>query len=160
MGLPKIPMETWQVRCSVTRWHDSYQSHLNTFEPGQNGHHFVNIFQFIHFYHICFVLTQIPLKFVPGVQSINKAPLVQIPAWHRACDRPLSGPMMTKFSDGCMRYSALMNWMIYMFTCLFADIRIEAKQDCRCTSFNFQWFKKTSQFRRVPKPAHQSPIPF
>ena len=51
---------------------------------------------------------EISLKFVP-TGSINNAPaLVQIMAWCRSGDKPLSEPMMVKFIDVYMRQSASM----------------------------------------------------
>ena len=49
---------------------------------------------------------QISLKFVPK-GSINYIPvLVQIMAWRRLGDKPLSEPMMVSFTDAYMRHSA------------------------------------------------------
>ena len=52
---------------------------------------------------------KISLKFVPKGQ-INKIPaLVQIMAWRRTGDKPLSEPMLTQFNDAYMRHSASMS---------------------------------------------------
>ena len=49
---------------------------------------------------------KISLKFVPK-GSINNIPaLVQIMAWRRTGDKPLSEPMMTQLNDAYMRHSA------------------------------------------------------
>ena len=42
---------------------------------------------------------QISLKIVPGSPIDNKPALVQIMAWRRTGDKPLSEPMMTQFTD-------------------------------------------------------------
>ena len=50
------------------------------------------------------ILIQISLKFVPrGPIDYNWA-LVQVMAWRRAGDKPLSEPMLTQFTDAYMRH--------------------------------------------------------
>ena len=47
---------------------------------------------------------KISLKFVPK-RPINNVPvLVQIKAWRRPGDKPLSEPMLTQFTDAYMRH--------------------------------------------------------
>ena len=61
----------------------------------KNGRHFPDdIFKCIFFNEIVWILLKISLKFVPKVQINNVQALVQIMAWHRPGDKPLSGPMM------------------------------------------------------------------
>ena len=49
---------------------------------------------------------KISLKFIPK-GPINSIPaLVQIMAWRRPDDKPLSKPMMVYFTDAYMRHSA------------------------------------------------------
>ena len=48
------------------------------------------------------------LKFVPKGPINNTPALVQIMAWPRTGDKPLSEPMMTQFNDAYMRHSASM----------------------------------------------------
>ena len=68
---------------------------LNTLRPRQNGRHFADdIFKCIFLNENVWIPIKFSLKFVPQ-GSINKIPaLVQIMAWHRPGDKPLSGPMM------------------------------------------------------------------
>ena len=47
---------------------------------------------------------QISLKYIPMSPIDNKAALVQVMAWRRTGDKPLSEPMMTRFSDAYMRH--------------------------------------------------------
>ena len=47
---------------------------------------------------------QIPLKYVPLSPIDNKAALVQVMAWRRIGDKPLSEPMLTRFSYAFMRH--------------------------------------------------------
>ena len=73
-----------------SRW-----GHFNTLRPRQNGRHFADdIF-------ICIVLTEnvwisisFSLKFVPKVQINNIPALVQLMAWPRSGNKPLSEPIM------------------------------------------------------------------
>ena len=68
---------------------------FNTLTPIQNGRHFPdNIFKCIFLNENAWILIKISLKFVPK-GPINKIPaLVQIMAWRRSGDKPLSEPMM------------------------------------------------------------------
>ena len=63
--------------------------------PRQNGRHFPeDIFQCIFLNENAWIAIKISLKFVPK-GPINDIPaLVQIMAWHRPGDKPLSEPMM------------------------------------------------------------------
>ena len=47
---------------------------------------------------------QISLKFVPGSPIDNKTAVVQIMAWRRPGDKPLSEPMLNQFTDAYMRH--------------------------------------------------------
>ena len=68
---------------------------LNTLRPRQNGHHFADdVFKCIFLNGNLWILIKISLKFAPK-GSINNIPaLVQIMAWRRIGDKPLSEPMM------------------------------------------------------------------
>ena len=46
----------------------------------------------------------ISLKFVPRSPIDNKPALVQVMAWCRTGDKPLSEPMMAQFTDAYMRH--------------------------------------------------------
>ena len=68
---------------------------LNTLRPRQNGHHFAaDIFKCIFLNENDWILIKISLKFVPSGPINNIAALVQIMAWRRPGDKPLSEPMM------------------------------------------------------------------
>ena len=68
---------------------------INTLIPRQNGHHFAdNIFKCIFLKENVWISLKISLMSVPKIQ-INSIPaLVQMMAWHRLGDKPLSEPMM------------------------------------------------------------------
>ena len=77
-------------------WVCDYLSMLiNTLRPRQNGRHFPDdIFKCIFLNENVWIPNKISLKFVPK-GSINNIPaLVQIMAWRRPGDKPLSEPML------------------------------------------------------------------
>ena len=47
---------------------------------------------------------QISLKFVPRSPTDNMPALVLVMAWRHPGDKPLSEPMLTKFTDAHMRH--------------------------------------------------------
>ena len=68
---------------------------INTLRPRQNGRLFADdIFMCIILNEKIWISINISLKFVPKGQINNIPVLVQIMAWHRICDKPLSEPMM------------------------------------------------------------------
>ena len=73
----------------------TWERHLNTLRPRQNGCHFVDdIFKRIFLNENILIPIKISLKFVPK-GSINNIPaLVQIMAWRLPGDKLLSEPMM------------------------------------------------------------------
>ena len=56
------------------------------------------------------ILNQISLKFDPKGPIDNGWVLVQVMAWRRTGDRPLSGPMVTQFTDAYMRHKGEMTF--------------------------------------------------
>ena len=70
---------------------------LNTLRPRQNGRHFADdIFKCIFLNENISVSIKILLKFVPKGPINNISPLVQIMAWRRTGDKPLSEPVMVR----------------------------------------------------------------
>ena len=68
--------------------------HFNTLRPRQDGCQFPDdIFKFIFLKENEWILPRISLKFVPKVRINNIPALVQIMAWRRPGDKPLSEPM-------------------------------------------------------------------
>ena len=47
---------------------------------------------------------QISLKFVSRSPIDNKPAFVQLVAWHRTGAKPLPEPVLTQFTDACMRH--------------------------------------------------------
>ena len=68
-----------------------------TLRPRQNGRHFAeDIFKCIFLNENVWIPIKISLKFVPQGPINNIPALVQIMAWRRPGDKPLSGPMMVR----------------------------------------------------------------
>ena len=68
---------------------------INTLRPRQNGCHFADdIFKCIFLNENVLIPIKISLKFVPKCSIKNIPSLVQIMAWRRPGDKPLSEPMM------------------------------------------------------------------
>ena len=70
---------------------------INTLRPRQDGRHFPDdIFKWIFLNENIWIPIKISLKFVPQGPIHNIPALVQIMAWRRPGDKPLSGPMMVR----------------------------------------------------------------
>ena len=67
---------------------------LITLRPRQNGRYFANIFKCIFLNENVWISLEISLKFVPMVRISNIPALIQIMAWRRPGDKPLSESMM------------------------------------------------------------------
>ena len=68
---------------------------INTLRPGENGRHFADdIFKCIFLNENVWIPIKISLKFVLKGPINNIPALVQIMAWRRPGDKPLSEPMM------------------------------------------------------------------
>ena len=73
--------------------------HVNTLRPKQYGQHFPdNTFKRLFLNENVWILLKISLTFVPKVWINNISSLVQIMAWRRPGDKPLSEPMMDGLS--------------------------------------------------------------
>ena len=71
-------------------------TYLNILKPKQDGHHFPeDIFKGILLNENVQISIKIALKFVPNVPIDNIPALVQIMAWRRTGDKPLSEPMIS-----------------------------------------------------------------
>ena len=63
-----------------------------------------NIFEWIFWNENGRIPIQISLNFVSESPIDNNPSLVQIMAWHRTGDKPLSEPMLTQFTDAYRRH--------------------------------------------------------
>ena len=78
-----------KVRCSSLD--------VNTLAPRQNGREFPDdISKYIFLNENSWIAIEISLKFVPKGPNNNIPSLVQIMAWRRSGDKPLSEPMMVR----------------------------------------------------------------
>ena len=78
---------------------------FNSSPPGQNGRHFADdIFKRLFLDGNIWILNTISLKYVPWDARNNMSALVQIMAWRRPGDKPLSEPMLIQFTDAYMRH--------------------------------------------------------
>ena len=81
------------VCIKLAEWNDIYP--VNTLRPRQNGRHFADdIFKCIFLNENVSIAIEISLKFVPKGPINNIPALVQIMAWRRPGEKPLSEPMM------------------------------------------------------------------
>ena len=70
---------------------------ISTLRPRQNGRQFADdTYKCIFLNENVWTPIKISLKFVPKVRINNIPALVQIMAWRRPGDKPLSGPMMVR----------------------------------------------------------------
>ena len=95
----------------IESWSCLYEP-FNTLRPRRNEQHFADdIFKRIFFNENVWISIKISLKFVPK-GSINNIPaLVQIMAWCRPGDKPLSEPMMVSLPTHiCVTRPQWVNW--------------------------------------------------
>ena len=92
---------SWNLKTeSMTKtWYQNHGLHrkytFNTLRPRQDGRHFPDdIFKCIFLNEDVWIPIKISLKFVPKGPINNIPALVQIMAWRRPGDKPLSEPMM------------------------------------------------------------------
>ena len=86
-----------------------YSTGSYTLRLRQNVHHFTDIFKCSMLNEKVQFFIKISLKHVPKSPINNKSPLVQIMAWCRSGDKPLSKPMMVYRPDIYMHHSASMS---------------------------------------------------
>ena len=91
--------EIWELT-AITPMDDSLRhGTLNTLRPIQNGRNFADdIFKCIFLNENVWIPIKISMKFVPKGQINNISALVQIMAWRRPGDKPLSEPMIVSLT--------------------------------------------------------------
>ena len=86
---------TAPLKSSIHESKSKKPCHLNTLRPKQNGCNFTdNILKCIFLNENMWISICISLKFVPKVRINNITALVQIMAWRRLGDKPLSESMV------------------------------------------------------------------
>ena len=94
----KTPSRSLWRHCNVNAYRCKVYS-VNTLRPRQNGHHFPDdIFKCIFFNQHMWISIKTSPKFVPEGPINNIPSLVQIMAWRRPGDKPLSELMTVKSS--------------------------------------------------------------
>ena len=85
---------------------------INTLWPRQNGRYIAdNIFIFIFLNEKVWILIKISLNFVPKYPIYNTPALVQVMAYRRSGDKPLSEPMMVSLlMHICITQPQWVNW--------------------------------------------------
>ena len=88
---------------------------VNTLRPRQNGRHFPDIFEWIFWNENVWISINISLKFVPRGPINNIPTLLQVMAWRRPGDKPLSKPMMVRLTTHiCVtRPQWVKKWLCY-----------------------------------------------
>ena len=87
----------WETHMIARCWHNPEA--VNTLRPRQNGRHFADdIFKCIFLNENVWIPIKISMKFVPNGPINNMPALVQIMAWRRPGDKPLSEPMMVSLT--------------------------------------------------------------
>ena len=90
------------MECPFYRFH-CMKVHVNSSPPRQNSRHFAdNIFRCIFMNQKLCILIEISLKCVPNSPIDNNPALILIMAWRRLGNKPLSEPMLTRFTDAYM----------------------------------------------------------
>ena len=89
---------------------------LNTLRPRQNGRLFADLFKCVSLNENLWILNKIWLKYVPWGLIDNMAAWVQIMAWRRTGDKPLSEPMLVCYTGAYMRHSASMKVYVLAVT--------------------------------------------
>ena len=104
---------------------------INTLRPRQNGCHFPdNIFNCIFLNENVWISLEISLKFVPR-RLINNIPaLVEIMAWRRPGDKPLSEPMVVS---------------LLTHICVTLPQWVNSTQDRHVIFFHKEWFSHLCQ---------------
>ena len=82
----------------------------NSSPPGQNSRHFADdVFKYIFVNEKVCILIKISQNFVSKGSIDNNPALVKTMAWRRMGDKPLSEPMLTRFTDAFMRHKGEMS---------------------------------------------------
>ena len=96
-----------QTHCLCNFWSNDTGGYtfLNTLRPRQNGRHFADdTFKCIFLNENVWIVSKISLNFDPKGSIDDITALVQIMAWRLIGDKPLSEPMLIRFTDAYLRH--------------------------------------------------------
>ena len=100
----------WPFNSLKLIWVPQLDIVLNILRPRQNRRHFTDdVFKCNFSNENVWISIKSSLKFVPQGPVNNIPALVQVMAWCRTGDKPLSEPMMTHFNDAYICHSASMS---------------------------------------------------
>ena len=107
---------------------------FNTLRPRQHGHHFADdTFKRIFLNENVIISIKISLKFVPKGPINNIPALVQIMAWRRPGDKPLSEPMMVlSLTHICVTRPQCDNDWINFLRIVFGNINVTVTWNSNC----------------------------
>ena len=119
-----------------------------TLRPRQNGRHFADdTFKYIFLNENVIISVIISLKFVPKGPINNIAALVQIMAWHRSGDKPLSEPMVVRLPTHI--YVTRPQWVIQVYTMAAIYLATQCRsisQNCTYSDWNMTKNENTFAF--------------
>ena len=111
---------------------------LITLRPRQDGRHFPDdTFTCIFFNENVWILINISVKYVPKGPINNIPALVQIMAWHRPGDRPLSEPMMVSLLTHICGTQP--HWAKAIFLTLFWFPLVRISASCLCNEIKYDY---------------------
>ena len=102
----------------VLSYHLGKRAAFNTLRPRQDGRHFADdIFKYVFLIEYVWISIKISLKFVP-MGPINNIPaMVQIMAWRRPGNKPLSEPMVINLLKHiCVARPQWVKWLCFFFS--------------------------------------------
>ena len=108
---------SWPLWPSYWANSENSQVYINTLRPRQNGHHVTdNNFKRIFLNINARISTRISRMFVPKGRVNTMPALVQIMAWCRPGNKPLSEPMMVR-----LQMHICVHWPQWVSTCIIWD---------------------------------------
>ena len=111
------------LSCVLQWWHINSSSH------GQNGSH---VFKCIFLNENIWVSNKISLKYVPWGLIDNMSALVQIMAWRRPGDKPLSEPMLIGTRGRWVNlFDSYLSWLFYWYRGTFMLTPAPVRQNWR-----------------------------
>ena len=118
------------------RWGNSdiyFRVMINTLGPRQNGRYFADdVLKCIFLNENVWIPVKISLQFVPKGAINNIPSLVQIMAWRRQGDKPLSEPMMGNSLSLTHICVTRPQWVNYIFTRLAVKLNVASAQHLIC----------------------------
>ena len=134
--------------CFSCPWHQGWWA-FNTLRPTRNRRHFADdIFKCIFVNENVWISINISLKFVPRGPINNIPALVQIMAWRRSGDKPLSEPMM----DSLLTHKCVTRPQWVNQRCTY----IVTQQIRCCAAILLKWQKNLTTPHAFTKIFHQS----